>query len=57
MDVPRPGEIRKELSNMGRVYAIVLVLLAGALLFALLPEAPAPPPDAEPALGVGPPSQ
>ncbi len=52
MNLPRPNLLRQELSNIGVVYIVVLILLVGALLYGLIPGGyvavglEAPPPEA-----------
>lgn len=42
MNLPRPNLLRQELSNIGVVYTVVLILLGVALLYRLAPSAETP---------------
>ena len=56
LDFPRPDILKRELSNMGRVYAVVVVLILVALAFNLISDK-APTPTVEtPADMIGSPS-
>ncbi|MBT4097978.1 MAG: hypothetical protein HOM68_27205 [Gemmatimonadetes bacterium] len=52
MNLPRPNLLRQELTNIGVVYIVVLVLLVGALIYGLIPggeyadHLETPPPEA-----------
>ena len=40
MNLPRPDILKKELSNMGAVYVIVVLVIAAALALTLIPKEP-----------------
>ncbi len=55
MNLPRPEILKKELSNMGAVYVIVVLVIAAALAFTLMPKGqPAVPVSAVDIIGAPP---
>ena len=57
MDLPRADILKRELSNMGAVYVVVVVLIAAALAFTLMPDREPALPGAIPADIIGSPSE